>query len=180
MKGMIVIGSMVIFKGQVPQLTPEQKARLAKLAEMSDEDIDYSDIPPLRDDEVGKYKRLRDKPNLWKKIRVKIIEDNSEVVLMGEYSLEGLNFEWDDEKYQINIKKHGIRFETAARVFVDEYMIDDYDLEHSDEDRIKVIGKVEKVLVVIYTERTEKLRIISARLANKKERNDYYGQFSVN
>lgn len=97
---------------------------------------------------------------------------------MGEYTLEGLNFEWDDEKYQLNIKKHGIRFETAARVFFDEYLIDDYDLEHSDdEDRIKIIGKVEKVLVVIYTERTEKFRIISARLANKKERNDYYGQF---
>ena len=97
---------------------------------------------------------------------------------MGELELEGLNFEWDDEKYQINIKKHGIRFETAARVFFDENLIDDYDFEHSnDEDRIKIIGKVEKVLVVIYTERVEKFRIISARLANKKERNDYYGQF---
>ena len=56
-------------------MTPEQKERLAKLGEMSDEDIDYSDIPPLRDDERGKYKRLRDKPNFWKKIRVKVIED---------------------------------------------------------------------------------------------------------
>ena len=69
------MGSLVIFKGQVPELTPEQKAELAKLGEMSDEDIDYSDIPPLRDDQIGKYKRLHDKPNFWKKIRVKVIED---------------------------------------------------------------------------------------------------------
>ena len=69
------MGSLVIFKGNIPELTPEQKERLAKLGEMSDEDIDYSDIPPLRDDERGKYKRLRDKPNFWKKIRVKVIED---------------------------------------------------------------------------------------------------------
>lgn len=36
---------------------------------------------------------------------------------MGELELRGLEFEWDDEKYQINIKKHGIRFETAVNVF---------------------------------------------------------------
>ena len=103
------MGKLILIKGQVPPLTPEQKARLAALKNMSDEDIDYSDIPPLRDDEVGKYRRLRDKPNLWKKIRVKTIEDDSEADLMGEFSLEGFEFEWDDEKYQLNIKKHGIR-----------------------------------------------------------------------
>ena len=69
------MGSLMIFKGQKPELTPEQKAELAKLGEMHDEDIDYSDIQPLRDDERGKYKRLRDKPNFWKKIRVKVIND---------------------------------------------------------------------------------------------------------
>ena len=97
---------------------------------------------------------------------------------MGEFEIGGLSFEWDDEKAKINVKKHGIYFEDAARVFLDKNLIDDYDFEHSDEeDRIKIIGKVEKVLVVIYTERVERFRIISARLANKKERNDYYGQF---
>ena len=69
------MGSLVLFRGQVPQLTPKQKAELAALDNMSDEDIDLSDIPDLRDDERGKYKRLRDKPNFWKKIRVKVIED---------------------------------------------------------------------------------------------------------
>ena len=99
---------------------------------------------------------------------------------MGEFSFEGFEFEWDDEKYQINIKKHGIYFEDAAHVFLDKNALFYYDELHSDdEDRIKVIGMVENVLSVIYTERGEKNRIISARHATKKERNDYYGQFGI-
>ncbi len=99
---------------------------------------------------------------------------------MGEYSFEGFEFEWDDEKYQINIKKHGIRFETAAHVFLDKNAVIYYDELHSnEEDRIKIVGMVENVLSVIYTERGEVNRIISARHATKNERNDYYGQFAV-
>ena len=69
------MGSLILVRGQIPPLTDEQKAELAALENIRDEDIDYSDIPPLRDDERGKYKRLRDKPNLWKKIRVRTVED---------------------------------------------------------------------------------------------------------
>ena len=69
------MGSLIFVRGQIPPLTEEQKARLKALENIRDEDIDYSDIPPLRDDERGKYKRLRDKPNLWKKIRVRTVED---------------------------------------------------------------------------------------------------------
>lgn len=99
---------------------------------------------------------------------------------MGEMLLEGYKFEWDDEKYKINIKKHGIRFETAANVFLDKNAIFYYDELHSDdEDRIKIVGMVEKVLSVIYTERGEVNRIISARKADKSEEADYYGQFSA-
>ena len=99
---------------------------------------------------------------------------------MGEFEIGGLSFEWDDEKYKINIKKHGLRFETAARVFLDQNAVYDYDQAHSDdEDRIKIVGMVEKVLMVIYTERGEVNRIISARRATKMERNDYYGQFGI-
>ena len=95
-------------------------------------------------------------------------------IIIGEYIVE-----WDDEKAEINRKKHGIRFEIAARVFLDEDRFDDYDEFHSDnEDRIKVIGRVGKILAVIYTERGEKYRIISARYATKKEVDDYYGQYS--
>lgn len=97
---------------------------------------------------------------------------------MGELELRGLEFEWDDEKYQINIKKHGIRFETAVNVFFDDNAVYYSDDEHSiDEERFKIVGMVEKILAVIYTERGEVNRIISARHADKFEQEDYYGQF---
>ena len=75
-------------------------------------------------------------------------------------------------------QKHKISFEDAARVFLDDNRIDEFDELHSDyEERRKVIGMVENVLFVVYTERGEKLRLISARNATKKEKEDYYGQF---
>lgn len=100
---------------------------------------------------------------------------------MGEFEVGGLKFEWDDEKAKINIKKHEIYFEDAVLVFFDNNAIYYEDDKHSeDENRIKVVGMVKKVLAVIYTERGEVNRIISARFADKKERNDYYGQFDSN
>lgn len=97
---------------------------------------------------------------------------------MGEIELEGLIIEWDDNKATLNWKKHKIYFEDAARVFLDDNRIDEFDEEHSDfEERRKVIGMVENVLFVVYTERGEKLRLISARNATRKEKEDYYGQF---
>lgn len=92
---------------------------------------------------------------------------------LGEYK-----FEWDENKNRKNFKKHGIYFEDAVRVFLDENLIDDYDELHSDfEDRYRIIGKIRNVLVVIYTEREDRRRIISARQANKDEEDSYYGQF---
>ena len=97
---------------------------------------------------------------------------------MGEIQIENYFVEWDDEKAKLNKKKHGISFETAARVFLDKNLVDDYDELHSDEEeRIKVIGRVGKILAVIYTERVEKYRWISARQATKKEEDVYYGQY---
>lgn len=97
---------------------------------------------------------------------------------MGEIEIDGLVIEWDDNKAAINKRKHGISFKMAARIFLDDNRIEDFDDEHSDdEERIKVLGIVEKVLVVIYTERREKLRLISARYANKDEEDEYYGQY---
>ena len=94
------------------------------------------------------------------------------------YELGDLKFEWDSEKAKINKKKHGITFETAARVFLDENLIDDFDEVHSNfEERIKVVGMVNKILTVIYTERGNKNRIISARQADKREEVLYYEQF---
>ena len=95
------------------------------------------------------------------------------------YELGDLKFEWDSQKNEKNFKKHGIYFEDAVRVFLDDNYVDDYDELHSNfEDRIKVIGKVREILTVIYTERGDRNRIISARLADKKEEAQYYEQFS--
>ena len=90
-----------------------------------------------------------------------------------EYSLE-----WDEEKNDTNIKKHGIGFEEAGLVFGDGGRIEYYDEIHSiDEDRYITIGKVEDVLFVVFTERPENnaIRLISARKANAGERKLYYG-----
>ena len=95
-----------------------------------------------------------------------------------QQEMNRLLFEWDDEKAAINLKKHGVSFQTAALVFYDENRIEMYDSEHSlEEDRYNTIGMVEDVLFVVYTERKDRLRIISARLANKKERSMYYERY---
>lgn len=86
-------------------------------------------------------------------------------------------FEWDEDKNCLNKQKHRISFETAAHVFEDPFYIEMYDFEHSvDEDRYIAIGKVAEVLFVVFTERKERIRIISARLATEKERVLYYDQ----
>ena len=84
--------------------------------------------------------------------------------------------EWDDNKNQINIRKHGISFETAALVFADEERIEYYDKLHSqDEDRYIVLGCVQGILYVVYTMRGDVARLISARMATPAERRIYYG-----
>lgn len=86
-----------------------------------------------------------------------------------------MKFEWDLEKNKSNKEKHGIDFETAALVFKDEHRIEIYDAEHSEnEDRYDTIGMVNEILFVVYTERKENIRIISARLATEEERSIYY------
>ena len=88
-----------------------------------------------------------------------------------------LNFEWNEKKAEENIKKHGIAFETAAKVFLDDNRIEIYDTAHSNtnEDRFITIGMSGEILFVVYTERLSNIRLISARLANAKEWGLYYG-----
>ena len=90
-----------------------------------------------------------------------------------------LLFEWDEDKAAANIRKHGISFETAGRVFQDDSRIEIFDSLHSnDENRMLAIGMVDEILSVVYTERHEQtIRLISARKATKKERSMYYEQF---
>lgn len=91
--------------------------------------------------------------------------------------MDELKFEWDENKNLLNQKKHGISFEAAAFVFNDEHYVEMYDECHSIyEDRYLAIGMVGDMLCVTFTERREKIRIISARLATKREVEIYYDQ----
>lgn len=93
-----------------------------------------------------------------------------------EQTIGGQLVEWDENKAAINFRKHGICFEDAALVFADENLIERRDETHSQhEDRWQAIGMVEKILFVVYTERGEAIRLISARVATSKERREYYG-----
>jgi len=86
--------------------------------------------------------------------------------------------EWDENKNAINRRIHHISFETARLVFADPNRIERFDnslSNSSGEIRWQTLGLVGKVLFVVYTERGENIRLISARLANKKERSSYYG-----
>ena len=85
-----------------------------------------------------------------------------------------VQFEWDADKAALNLKKHGVDFRDAVRVFYDVNRIEWYDSAHSDEEgRYNTIGMVREVLFVVYTERRERTRIISARKATPRERRIY-------
>jgi len=88
----------------------------------------------------------------------------------------GLEFEWDDDKAKSNRKKHGVSFEEASTVFGDPLSRTIHDPVHSgEEDRFVTLGESERgrLLVVVFTDRDDRIRIISARVATKRERNDY-------
>ena len=87
-----------------------------------------------------------------------------------------MTFEWDEEKAAANVAKHGIRFDYAARVFLDPYRLEMPDeREDYQEVRFKTIGMVEnRALVVIYTMRHGNIRLISARRAERYEQRQYH------
>jgi uncharacterized DUF497 family protein len=87
-----------------------------------------------------------------------------------------LVFEWDPKKERDNFVNHGVSFETAEQIFFDYNRMERHDDDSSDnEDRWQTMGFFEDVLFVVYTERGETIRIISARLAEPFERRIYYG-----
>ena len=91
------------------------------------------------------------------------------------FSFDDYNFVWDEDKNQHNIRKHGVSFRTAAKIFREDLRIEVVDQKHSDEElRYDTIGLVDRVLFVVYSERIRKeneseIRIISARPATKQE-----------
>ena len=87
-----------------------------------------------------------------------------------------LLFEWDSEKAKRNIQIHKVSFDEASTAFKDTLSLTIYDPLHSEkEDRFVLIGNSyrNRLLVVIFTERKDRIRIISARKAAKSEKEQY-------
>ena len=86
-----------------------------------------------------------------------------------------MKFEWDENKNKSNQEKHRIDFDDAKNVFKDENSKVSQDLRKDyKETRWKIIGKIYgSIISVIYTMRNKTVRIISARKASKKERQEY-------
>lgn len=80
------------------------------------------------------------------------------------YSVNKVRFEWDDQKEEINQKKHGVSFNLAQYAFADPKRIIAEDIEHSQEEhRYYCFGKVgDKIMTVRFTYRKQKIRIINA------------------
>ena len=90
-----------------------------------------------------------------------------------------LEFEWHRAKAEANLCAHGVRFDLARTVFRDPFAIERLD-DRADygEERFVMIGMAEGdiLLFVAYTEREERIRIISARRATQYEQDDYFQQ----
>lgn len=90
-----------------------------------------------------------------------------------------MQFTWNPDKAAINIQRHRVSFEEAMEAFFDQNAVDDYDVEHSDEEpRFNLIGlSSRRLLFVVYTEPEEgTIRIISARRAEEKQQRIYAKQ----
>ena len=87
-----------------------------------------------------------------------------------------MDFDWDDDKAETNLSKHGVSFLEAATVFEDNYSITFSDPDHSvSEDRLVIIGHSQRgrLLFVSHTDTNDQVRIISAREATRRERKVY-------
>ena len=89
-----------------------------------------------------------------------------------------ITFQWDEQKNKINQQKHGISFEEAESVFFDDYALQFWDEDHSqEEERFLLLGissKMRRLLVVhCFREEDSIIRIISARKPTKNESKEY-------
>jgi uncharacterized DUF497 family protein len=95
-----------------------------------------------------------------------------------------MNFDWDNNKNQSNIAKHGISFEEAIAIFDDPNILNYEDTRFNyGETRFVSIGQIilvtqqkTVIIVVIHTQRNQTIRLISARKANERERKRYERQ----
>lgn len=82
-------------------------------------------------------------------------------------------YEWDENKNVSNLEKHGLDFSLAIEVFSDPCAVEQLTNGEHGEKRYQIVGKItneELIIFVVFTKRGEKIRIISARKASKKER----------
>lgn len=86
-----------------------------------------------------------------------------------------VSFEWDPRKADANLRKHGVDFADAALALEDEHAITIPDAASASEERLITLGMdpLGRVLVVVYTWRSETIRIISARKATRRETRQY-------
>jgi uncharacterized DUF497 family protein len=88
-----------------------------------------------------------------------------------------LRFEWDPDKARINEEKHGVSFEESATVFKDPLSLTIEDVAHSkSEERLVTLGRssADRLLVVVHLDRDEEtIRLVSARLATRREKRSY-------
>ncbi len=87
-----------------------------------------------------------------------------------------LTFEWDSLKAEANFRKHDISFQEASTVLMDPVAVTAYDPDHSDDElRFLTMGTSDqgRLLVVVHTDRGNRIRLISARKATTFERKDY-------
>jgi len=85
-------------------------------------------------------------------------------------------FEWDQVKADANSRNHGVTFDQAMKVFFDPFAVERIDDRVAyGEERINAVGRSDGILLhVTYTERGERVRIVSARRATRHEQDDYY------
>lgn len=95
-----------------------------------------------------------------------------------QYVMQDDAFEWDDGKAALNWRNHGVSFDMAREVFKDIFGIEWTDDRHSDaEERFVTVGMVEgRLLFAVYTLRRDRIRIISAREAEPRERRRYHNE----
>jgi uncharacterized protein len=91
--------------------------------------------------------------------------------------ISSMDYEWDPDKAAANLGRHDVDFADAVGVFEDEYALRREDPDAQGEPRFVIIGMdfLGRVLVVVYTYRGERTRLISARRATRRER-EHYGR----
>lgn len=92
-----------------------------------------------------------------------------------------IKIEWNEKKSESNFKKHGFRFDSAALLFEGDYITKRDIRKDYGEPRflsMGTLGENKRVVVISYTPRSSKLRIISMRKANNREQKVFYSYFS--